>query len=180
VFVCGFCPFGVALNAGESIERHVVSCPHGGMRHLVHAWLVHSVKAILKEARELRAVDNSTPGGDVVSLDFFAEGRHRVIDVVAISIYHNYILSLASSIPGYATKHAEDMKIVAHRNSVAPIETTHGGPHVLVPFAIEDGGAHAKALLKSLAMTNMAKDMTPPLPGRSRVIYTLMLFSKLF
>ena len=41
----------------------------------------------------------------------------------------------------------------------------HGGPRILVPFAIEDGGrleAHAQALLRALATSDMAKGRTPP------------------
>jgi len=79
--------------------------------------------------------------------------------------YRNSILSRASSIPGYVAKHAEDMKFLEDRNSPSPIATTHGGPHVLVPLVIEDGerlGAHAQALLKALAMIELAKGTTPP------------------
>ena len=62
------------------------------MRHLLHARLVGVIKSILKEtrvpnalvaleARGLRVADNSRPG-DVVALDFFADGRHLVIDAI--------------------------------------------------------------------------------------------------
>ena len=52
-----------------------------------------------------------------------------------------------ASIPRYAAKHAEDRmsrRTKPHGNPY--IAAQHGGPHVLVPFAIEDGGilvAHA-------------------------------------
>ncbi len=79
------CPqCGVQAGEEESLERHVVRCPNGGMRHLFHAGLVGVIKAILREAgvpdaavvteaRGLRSADRSRPG-DVVALDFFADG----------------------------------------------------------------------------------------------------------
>jgi len=45
-------------------------------------------------------------------------------------------------------------KLCAYKAPVKPASTAHGGPHVLVPFAMEDGGrpgAHAQALLLDLA-----------------------------
>jgi hypothetical protein len=42
------CPqCGVQAGEEESLERHVVQCPNGGMRHLFHAWLVGVIKTIL-------------------------------------------------------------------------------------------------------------------------------------
>ncbi len=41
--------------------------------------------SVVLEARGLRAADRSRPG-DVVALDFFADGRHLVIDVVLTTI----------------------------------------------------------------------------------------------
>ena len=41
----------------------------------------------------------------------------------------------------------------------------HGGPHVLVPFVVKDGGrlgAHALALLKALDIVALEKDCQPP------------------
>ena len=50
---------------------------------------------------------------------------------------------------------AEDIKkFKADEKSSQPVSCKHGGDHVLVPFAMEDGGtlgAHAQALLKTLA-----------------------------
>ncbi len=66
---------------------------------------------------------------------------------------------------GYAAKHAEDMKFLADMTSYQPISAVNGGPHILVPFAIEDGGrlgAHAQALLRSLAIASLTKGRTPP------------------
>ncbi len=57
------------------------------------------------------------------------------------------------------------MKFLADRTSTQPISTIHGGPHILVPFAVEDGGrlgAHAHALLRALATAALIKGMKPP------------------
>ena len=90
--------------------RHVVRCPGGGMRHLFHAGLVGVVKHILREvgvpdatsvaeARDLRAADSSRPG-DVVTLDFFADGRHLVIDAVVTTVYMNIVLERVATTRG--------------------------------------------------------------------------------
>ena len=76
------------------------------------------------------------------------------------------MLKKVATVPGYAAKQVEDMKFLADRTSSQPISTLHGGPHILIPFAIEDGdslGAHAHALLRALATTSLAKRRTPPL-----------------
>jgi hypothetical protein len=59
--------------------------------------------------------------------------------------------------------------LLANITSRQPIVAPHGGRHVLVPFAIEDGGmlgAHAHALLRALAKVALAKGRTPSLPSR--------------
>jgi hypothetical protein len=170
------CPqCGVQGGEQESLERHVVRCPNGGMRHLFHAGLVGVIKDILKEAavpdasvvveaRGLRPEDKTRPG-DIVAFDFFAEGRHLVIDAVMTTVYRNTVLSKVATIPGYVAKQAEDRKFLADRTSSHPVSAVHGGPHILVPFAIEDGGrlgAHALALLRALATAALAKGRTPP------------------
>ncbi len=138
-------------GAEESLERHVVRCPNGDMRHLMHAGLVGVIKLILKkagvpdalvvqEARGLRATDRSRPG-NVVTVDFFADGRHIVNDVVMTTVYINTMLQKVATIPGHAAKQAEDKKFLADKSSSQPISTIHGGPHILVPFAIENGGS---------------------------------------
>jgi hypothetical protein len=87
------------------------------MRHLFHAGLVSVIKSILREAgvpdafvvleaRGLRAADSSRPG-DVVALDFFADGRHLVIDVVMTTVYRNTVLEKVATILGYAAKQAQ-------------------------------------------------------------------------
>ena len=142
---------------------------------MFHACLVGVIKTFLREAgipdaavvtkaRGLRAADRSRPG-DVVALDFFAEGRHLVIDAVMTTVYRNTVLEKVATIPGFAAKQAEDKKLFADKTSTQPISAVHGGPHILVPFAIEDGGrlgAHAQALLRSLATVALAKGRTPP------------------
>ena len=67
--------------------------------------------------------------------------------------------------PGYAANQAEDKKFLADMTSTHPISAIHGGPHILVPFVVEDGsrlGAHAHALLRALASTTLSKGRKPP------------------
>ena len=171
-----YCPqYGLTINSSEFLEKPVVRCPNGGMRHLLHADLIGILlfipkdvgvpdMAVVTEARGLRSAD-ATSHGDVVVLDFFVEGRHLVIDVVVTTVYRNTILRHATSIPGYAAKQAEDRKFLADQASTQPIAAIHGGPHILVPFPIEDGGrlgAHALALLRALATLAMDKGRRPP------------------
>ncbi len=98
----------------------MVRCSNGGRRHLFHAWLVGVIKIILREAgvpdaalvseaRGLRAAYRSRPR-DVVALDFFADGRHLVIDAVMTTVYMNIVREKAATVPGYAAKQAEDRK----------------------------------------------------------------------
>ena len=109
------CPqCGVQAGEEESLERHVVRCPNGGMRHVFHVGLVGVIKLILREvgvpdasvvteARGVRAADRSRPG-DVVALDFFADGRHLVIDAVMTTVYRNHVLESVATIHGYAAR----------------------------------------------------------------------------
>ncbi len=103
---------------------------------MFHAWLVGVIKTILREAgvpevaivteaRGLRAANSSRPG-DVVALDFFADGRHLVIDAVMTTVYMNTALERAATIPGFAAKQAEDRKFRADRTSSQPISAAHG------------------------------------------------------
>jgi hypothetical protein len=58
----------------------------------------------------------------------------------------------------------EDQKFYTDRFSVEPVASIHGGPHVLVSFALEDGGsigAHAQALLRPLAVVALEKGKSP-------------------
>jgi len=98
-------------------------------------------------------------------LDSFAEGRPLVVDVVVNTVYRNTVFTNASAIHGYAAKQVEDGKFLADRVQSQPIVGIHGGTHVLVPFAMEDGGrlgAHALALLLALAIVKRDKEDTPP------------------
>ncbi len=92
----------------ESLDRHVVRCPNGGMRHLLHIGLVNIIKAILRdagvpeaavvmEARGLQAADRFRPGA-VVTLNFFADGRHLAIDVATTSVYMNTVVHQVANI----------------------------------------------------------------------------------
>ena len=90
----------------------------------------------------------------VVVLNFYGPGRHLVIDAVISTVYRNTLLSVTRLIPGHVAKLAEDKKFKADELSSQPVSCKHGGDHVFVPFAMEDGGtlgAHAHALLKTLA-----------------------------
>jgi hypothetical protein len=84
-----------------------------------------------------------------------------VIDAVVTTVYKNTVLQQVANIPGYAAKQAEDKKFLADMTSSQPIAASHGGQHVLVPFAMEDGGslgAHAKEhLIRALATSALAK-----------------------
>ncbi len=77
---------------------------------------VHYSKAVVTEARGLRAADRSRPG-DVVALDFFADGRHLVIDAVMTTVYRNTVLEKVATVPGYEAKQAEDRKFAADKTS---------------------------------------------------------------
>ena len=70
------------------------------------------------------------------------------------ALYRNIAFSHVYVVLGYGAKLAEDHTFNADRTSHQAIVTVHGGPHVLVPFAVEDEGrlgAHALALLKAFA-----------------------------
>ncbi len=80
----------------------MVRCPNGGMRHLLHFGLVGVIESFLRDAgvldasivldaRGLRAANRSRQG-DVVAMDFFADGRHMAIDAVVAMVYKNTVL----------------------------------------------------------------------------------------
>ena len=59
---------------------------------------------------------------------------------------------------------------MADRVSTQPIVAIYGGPHVLVPTAMEDGGrlgAHALALLRALVVVALDKERHSPFAYRS-------------
>jgi hypothetical protein len=74
-----------------------------------------------------------------------------------------------STIPYYAANHVDDRRFYADKSSTEHVATVHGGPHVLVPFALEDGGrlgAHAHALFCSLVTLALEKGRRPPFAYR--------------
>jgi hypothetical protein len=96
------------------------------------------------------------------SISSRTDARHLVIAADTTSVYTNTVLHQVANLPRYAAKHAEDMKFLVVRSSRHPIATPHGGSHILVPFAIEDGcklGAHAHALQRALTTLALASDM---------------------
>jgi hypothetical protein len=109
------CPqCGVQAGQAESLERHVVKCPNRGDAKFLSRGTRRDIKTILREAgvpnasavvetRDLRAADRSRPG-DVVAMDFFAEGKHLVIDDVLTTVYMSTILEKVATVPGYAAK----------------------------------------------------------------------------
>jgi len=70
--------------------------------------------------------------GDDALLDFYAEGRHLVIGVVATTVYRNTVIRRVAYIPGYVAKHAEDRKIFTNRTYTQPIAKIHRVPHGIV------------------------------------------------
>jgi len=91
--------------------------------------------SVVLEARGLRPADRSRPG-DIVALDFFADGRHLVIDAVMTTMYKNTVMEKVAMVPGYAAKQTEDRKFLADKTSRQPFFAVNGGPHILVPFAV--------------------------------------------
>jgi len=71
----------------------------------MHAGLVGVLRSMLMDfgildmdvVTGLRSADASRPG-DVVVLDFFAEGRHLVIDAVVTTVYRNTAIQRVASI----------------------------------------------------------------------------------
>ena len=131
----------------------------------MHAGLITTLQRILKEAgvptsatlteaRGLRGGLDRTRPGDIVVLDYYAPGRHLLVDGVVTTVYRNTRQRETGDIPGYAAKLVEDRKFYADRTSERPVARIYGGLHTLVPFAVEDGGrlgAHAQAFLRTLA-----------------------------
>jgi len=160
------------------------------MRHVIHSGLAGVLVSMLKEvgvpimavvteARGLRAADASRPR-DVVVPDFFVEGRHQVVDAVVTTLYRTTIRKSAFIVPGFVTKQAQDRKFLADRASSQPIAGIHGGPHFLVPFAMEYGGrlgTHALALLRALAIVALEKGRCPLLAYKSSRLSTPILVS---
>jgi hypothetical protein len=104
-------------------------------------------------------------------LDFDEGERPLIIDGVVTTVYRNTILSKATTVPGfYTAKHVEDKKFKVDGDSPRPVSTSHGGRHMMVPFAMEDGGrigAHGHDALWMLAEYAVAKGRLPPMPERA-------------
>ena len=95
---------------------------------------------VVTRARGLRSADASRPGDVVMVLDFFVEGRHLVLNVIVATVYRNAVIQRVAPIPGYYAKQAKNRKLLTDTASAEPIATIHGGPHGIVPFAIDDVG----------------------------------------
>jgi hypothetical protein len=70
-----------------------------------------------------------------------------------------------------AANQAEERKFLVDKNSAERITTIHGGPQVLVPFAVENGGhldSHAQALLRPMSTVVIEKSRHPPLAYRAK------------
>jgi hypothetical protein len=102
-----------------------------------------------------------------------------VIDAVMTTFYKKTMLEKVATVPGYATKQAEDRIFWADKTSSKPISAVNGGPHILVPFAIEDGGrqgSHAHALLRALATATLARRRPPPFAkGVEQMTHNMMV-----
>ena len=129
--------------------------------------------------RGLRTAD-ATRHGDLVVLDFFAEGKHIVIDAVVTTVFINTTLYRVATIPGYAATYVEEKKFLSYKNVAEPIDAIHGGSQVLVRFAVEDGGrlgVHTQGFLRVMATVALEKDMRPPFAYRAKAPSALTLTS---
>ncbi len=89
------------------------------------------------------------------------------MDEVVTIVYRNNIISKVTE---FATKQVEDKMIKADADSPRPVAAAHGWGHMLVPFAMEDGGrigAHGQVVLRTLAKYAVAKWKFPPRPLHS-------------
>jgi len=121
--------------------------------------------AIVEEARGLKHDDRTRPR-DLVVLDFAEGGRHLIIDGVVTTMNRNTILNKVSAIPEFDAKQVEDRKFKADADSVNLVSTLHGGRHMLIPFAMEDGGRigeHGLAALRMMAEYAVTKGKSPPM-----------------
>ena len=90
--------------------------------------------ATLTEARGLQGRADKTRPGDIVVLDFYAPGRHLLLDGVVTTVYMNTRLREATEVPGYATKLVEVRMFYADKASdgaagcADPRRTTYHDP----------------------------------------------------
>ncbi len=106
-----------------------------------------------RPSKGLRPGD-ATRTRDSVVLDFAVEGRHLILDGVVTTVFRICISFRVAVVPGYVAKRVEEKNFKAESDSLRPLASIVGGRHILIPFAMEDGGrlgAHAQAALKRLA-----------------------------
>jgi len=118
----------------------------------------------VEESRGVRPGDATRPG-DIVVQDFVEGCRHLIMDGVVTIVYRNIIISKVAAVPGFTAKQVEDNKLKAGAYSPRPVAAAHGGRHMLVLFAMKDGGrigAHGQAALRMLAEYAVTKRKFPP------------------
>ena len=117
--------------------------------------------------------EDKTRPCDIVVLEYYARGRHLLLDGVVTIVYRNTRQRVTGEIPGYAVKLMEDRKFYADKTSARHIAKIHGGMmHTLLPFAVEDGGrlgAHAHAFLRSLAERVVRQGRGSRFPARDPI-----------
>ncbi len=72
-----------------------------------------------------------------------------------------YRLRETTEVPGYAAKLVEDMKFYTDKTSERHVARIHGELHIMIIFAVEDGGrlgARAQAFLHTLAERAVRQD----------------------
>jgi hypothetical protein len=126
-----------------------------------------------------------------VVLDFVEGSRHLIIDGVVTTVYRNTILNKVAVIPEFTARQVEDKKFKDDADSANPVSTVHGGRHMLIPFAMEDGGrigAHGQTALRMLAeyvvakgkLHTMATRAAPLLPPEVVAMWTRSWQQKMF
>ncbi len=97
------------------------------------------------------------PSGIMV-LDYNKHGKHLVVDGVMYLVYKNTYLNETYTNPGYGAKQVENMtRLYADMASTMPVSTSHGDPHVMVPFAMEDEGRLGPMLIHSFLILRVRK-----------------------
>ena len=105
---------------------------HGGLISTLQKVLHEAgvpTSATLTEARRLRGRMDKTRPGDIVALEFYAHGRHLLMDGVVTTVYRNTRLRETTGDPGYAGKLVEDRKFYADKASERHVARIHGGRH---------------------------------------------------
>ena len=126
------------------MQGSILSCKGGGGTHIRDG----------DGSRGLRGGVDKTRHGDIAVLDYTAPKKDQLMDGVVTTVYRNTRQRETRVIPGYVAKLVEDRTFYADNTSERPIARINGGRHILVPFAVEDGGqlgAHAQSFLRALA-----------------------------